>query len=383
MPSTNSDAPNNSNSADALNSKTELYKGLSYPWGRTLSPTEDAPMKVANGVYWARFPMPMSLDHINIWLLEDDEGWTVVDTCLDIESSRTIWSQLFAGFMQGKPITRVICTHLHPDHVGLAGWLTRQFNCDLWMSRAEFLMCRAMASDTGREAPDVALRFYRAAGYNEEQLERYKKKFGNFGRAISPLPDSFRRLIDRETLTIGGRYWQVIVGSGHSPEHTALYCPALKLLIAGDQILPRITPNVSVFPTEPKGDPLAEWLSSSARIRDILPADLLVLPAHEAPFYGLHVRLSQIIESHEHDMNKLFDYLEHEKRAVDCFPALFSRDIDKSSLGLATGETLAHLNCLLERSSITCRHDKTGVNWYQQIPTTDNTKETRTGSYAT
>jgi glyoxylase-like metal-dependent hydrolase (beta-lactamase superfamily II) len=363
----------------ATPAETTRYKGLEYPWGRDNWPAPTEPRQVAEGVFWARFPMPMSLDHINIWLLEDDDGWTVVDTCLGISSAKDVWEQLFSGFMQNRPITRVICTHLHPDHVGLAGWLTEHFGCELWMSREEFLMCRAMASDTGRPAPDVALRFYRAAGYDEEQLERYKNKFGNFGRAISPLPDSFRRLVDRETITIGGRYWQVIVGSGHSPEHVCLYCPGLKLLISGDQVLPRITPNVSVFPTEPKGDTLKEWLRSSARIREILPDDVLVLPAHEAPFYGLHVRLSQLIESHNSDMNDLYDYLLEPKRAVDCFPALFSREIDAGSLGLATGETLAHLNCLLGRRRIARARDEDGVDWYQQIPESTDVEATRYG----
>jgi len=353
-----------------LEPSPELYRGLNYPWGRGADPAPGEPVAIAEGVYWVRFPMPMSLDHINLWLLEDEEGWTVVDTCLAMSSSRETWETLFSGFMGGKPVTRVICTHLHPDHVGLAGWLTERFDCTLWMSREEFLMCRAMAGDTGREAPDVAINFYHAAGYNEEQLDRYRKKFGNFGRAISPLPDSFRRLVDRETITIGGRYWQVIIGSGHSPEHVCLYCPALKLLISGDQVLPRITPNVSVFPTEPEGDPLKEWLRSSARLREILPDDLLVLPAHEAPFYGLHVRMSQLIEAHKRDLKSLFDYLETPRRAVDCFPALFNREIGEGSMGLATGETLAHLNCLLGRRRITRTTNVDGVNWYEQIADT-------------
>lgn len=352
------------------NDTNELYRGLIYPFGRGASPETGEPQQVAEGVYWVRFSMPMSLDHINLWLLEDEDGWTIVDTCLSIPSARETWEKLFAGFMQGKPVKRVICTHLHPDHVGLAGWITDRFDCTLWMSREEFLMCRAMASDTGRPAPDVALRFYREAGYTEEQLERYRKKFGNFGKAIAPLPDSFRRIVDRETITIGGRYWQVIVGAGHSPEHACLYCPALKVLISGDQVLPRITPNVSVFPTEPDGDPLKEWLRSSAKIRETLPDDLFVLPAHESPFRGLHVRLSQIMENHKRDLSGLFDLLEKPKRAVDCFSALFSREIGEESLGLATGETLAHLNCLLGRRRITRSKDANGVNWYQQIPDT-------------
>ena len=210
-----------------LEDTPELYKGLTYPWSREVNPTPGQAEQIADGVYWVRFPMPMSLDHINIWLLEDGDGWTVVDTCLNLGSAREIWEQLFSSIMGDRPIRRVICTHMHPDHVGLAGWLTERFGAELWMSREEFLMCRAMVSDTGREAPAVALRFYQAAGYNEDQLSRYKGKFGNFGRAVSTLPESFRRIVDLETITIGGRYWQVIVGSGHSPEHAALYCPAI------------------------------------------------------------------------------------------------------------------------------------------------------------
>jgi glyoxylase-like metal-dependent hydrolase (beta-lactamase superfamily II) len=355
-----------------LEQNPETYRGLTYPWSRGANPTPGEPQQIAEGVYWARFAMPISLDHINLWLLEDEDGWTVVDTCLNIPSARETWEQLFSGFMQGKPVKRVICTHLHPDHVGLAGWLTERFDCELWMSREEFLMCRAMTADTGRPAPEVAIRFYKAAGYDEEQLEDYRKKFGNFGRAIAPLPDSFRRLVDRETITIGDRYWQVIIGSGHSPEHATLYCPALKLLISGDQVLPRITPNVSVFPTEPHGDPLKEWLGSSARLREMLPDDLLVLPAHEAPFYGLHVRMNQLIGGHKRDLGKLWDYLAEPRRAVDCFPALFKREIGGGSMGLATGETLAHLNCLLGRRSITFTTDSEGVKWYEQNPATSD-----------
>ena len=351
-----------------LNYNPELYRGLNYPWGVKASPAAGVPEQIAEGVYWVRFPMPMSLDHINIWLLEDEQGWTVVDTCLNLPEARHTWEQLFSGFMQGKPVVRVICTHMHPDHVGLAGWITERFGCELWMSREEFLMCRMMAGDTGREAPDVALRFYRAAGYNEQQLDGYRRKFGQFGSAIAPLPDSFRRMLDGETISINGRYWQVIVGSGHSPEHASLYCPALKLLISGDQVLPKITPNVSVFPTEPAGNPLKEWLRANSLIRERLPDDLLVLPAHEAPFFGLHVRLTQVIEMHERDLDKLFDYLSEPRRAVDCFPALFKREITDELLGMATGETLAHLNGLLGRRRIQCEQDSDGVNWYVQKP---------------
>jgi glyoxylase-like metal-dependent hydrolase (beta-lactamase superfamily II) len=352
------------------NQESEKVRGLVYPYGSKADPEAGVPQLVADGVYWVRFAMPGSLNHINLWLLEDGDGWTIVDTCLDIPSAREQWESLFDGFMEGRPVKRVICTHLHPDHVGLAGWITRRFDCELWMSREEFLMCRAMASDTGRETPDVAIRFYRGAGFNEEQLDTYRSRFGRFGKAISALPDSFRRLMADETIQINDRYWQLVVGSGHSPEHMSLYCPALKLLISGDQVLPRITPNVSVFPTEPSGDTLKDWLYSNAHIREQLPDDVLVLPAHEAPFYGLHVRLTQVIESHERDLDKLYQHLAEPRRAVDCFPALFKREITEAHFQLATGETLAHLNCLMGRRLILRKRDEQGVDWYSQKPET-------------
>jgi len=349
-------------------SAADTLRGLRYPWGPQAAPEPGEPFRVAEGVWWLRFPMPLSLDHINLWLLEDGDGWTIIDTCLDLPESRALWEGLCGGFMAGKPVHRVICTHLHPDHVGLAGWLTGRFDCELWMTREEFLMCHTLADDTGKPAPEVAIRFYRAAGYDERALESYRARFGGFGRNISALPESFRRMVEGETLQIDGRYWQVVVGQGHSPEHAALYCPALKLLIAGDQVLPRITPNVSVFPTEPNGDPLREWLLSSARIRERLPDNVLVLPAHQAPFYGLHVRLTQIIDSHERELVKLYEHLEEPRRAVDCSRVMFRRELENDTLAMATGETLAHLNCLIGRRMIRRERDTAGVDWYSRNP---------------
>lgn len=346
----------------------EKYRGLTYPWGRNVAPERGQPFEVADGVWWVRFPMPMSLDHINIWLLEDEDGWTVVDTCLAMPEAKGIWENLFSGFMAGKPVKRVICTHMHPDHIGLAGWICDRFNCDLYMTREEYLMCQLLASYTGQKAPAEAIDFYRGAGYNDDQIDGYRQRFGTFGSVISPMPHHFRRMTDRETLTIGGRYWQIIVGSGHSPEHACLYCPALKVLIAGDQVLPRITPNVSVFPTEPEGNPLAEWMDSNARLINILPDDLLVLPAHQSPFTGLHIRLNQIIDAHRTGLQSVYEYLTRPMRVIDCFPSLFRREISPKLLGLATGETQANLNLLLRRGNITRQRDEYGVYWYLQNP---------------
>lgn len=323
---------------------------------------------MAPGVWWLHMPLPFSLARINLWLLEDGDGWTVVDTGIGDEASRAVWQQVFDQGMGGRPIKRVIVTHMHPDHVGLAGWLCAHFGCELMMSRTEFLMCRNLVADTGREAPEAGVAFYRAAGFDDAALDKYKARFGEFGRAIVPLPDQFRRLSDAQTIVIDGRYWQIVTGAGHSPEHICLYCPELKLLISGDQVLPRISSNVSVFPTEPQGDPLADWLASCARIRALLPNDVLVLPAHQEPFYGLHARLTQMLRAHERALERLFRHLHEPRRAVDCFSVLFKRSITGPHVMLAVGETLAHLNCLLGRRMIGVETDAAGVSWYRQLP---------------
>jgi glyoxylase-like metal-dependent hydrolase (beta-lactamase superfamily II) len=209
------------------------------------------------------------------------------------------------------------------------------------------------------------VRFFRAAGWDEDAIEHYKARFGGFGRALHALPDSFHRLNDGDEIMIGGRTWRVVVGSGHSPEHACLHCPELKLMISGDQVLPRISSNVSVFPTEPDGDPLTDWLTSLARIRTKIPDDVLVLPAHNDPFHGLHARIDHLIGGHERGLARLHALIAEPKRAVDVFRALFRRQIDHNLLGLATGESLAHLNCLMARGQATRTRDENGVDWYQ------------------
>ena len=355
-------------SAIAAGDADMIYRGLRYPYGREFAPETLEPFKIAEGVYWLRMPLPMKLDHINLWLLEDGDGWTVVDTCMNLDEPKALWEQLFTGFMAGKPLRRVIATHMHPDHVGLAGWLCERFDCELWMSRGEYLMCKNLTSYTGKQAPATAIEFLVATGQPDEVIERYKTRFGHFGKMIYPLPDSYRRLVDGETFEINGHYWQALATSGHSPEHISLYCPALKLMISGDQILPRITPNVSIFANEPTNDSLTEWLYGQERLRQILPDNLLILPSHQEPFIGARTRLTQIIESHDLALDKLYELIAEPRRVVDCFPALFKSKVSGETLNLAAGETLAHLNCLIARKMATYEKDERGVNWYRQLP---------------
>lgn len=340
--------------------------GLLYPLER--KPTPGEALEVAEGVRWVRMPLPFALNHINLWLLDDgDGGWAVVDTGLKLRETKELWERIFQAGIDARPVSRVIVTHLHPDHVGLAGWLTRKWDVDLWMTRTDYLMCRVLAYDTGREAPEDGVRFYRAAGFSEAQLERYSKRFGMFGHGVAAMPDSFRRIRDGDTLFIGGRNWHVITGGGHAPEHATLYCPELRLYISGDQVLPTITSNVSVWPTEPHADPLSEWLESCRRIKAAVPDDVLVLPAHQRPFRGLHARLDQLVEGHEEGLTDLHKLISEPRRAVDTFSALFKREVTDDLLIMATGEAIAHLNTLLSRGMAEVERDANGVDWYRAV----------------
>jgi glyoxylase-like metal-dependent hydrolase (beta-lactamase superfamily II) len=325
--------------------------------------TGDA-MEIAPGIFWLRMHLPFSLSHINLWIIEDGDGWTVVDTGVFVEECRDTWDRMFDSVMHGRPLQRVIVTHLHPDHIGCAGWLTDRFDVPLWMTRDEYLLARVLVADTGRATPEEGDRFYRGAGFQADQMEFYHRMFGMFGKFVHELPESYHRLRDGDTIAIGDHQWEVMVGRGHSPEHACLFNADRNLLISGDQLLPTISSNVSVFPTEPEANPLADWLDSLSSLRDRVPADVLVLPAHGKPFRGAHERLDALIAEHLDCLDKLEARCAEPQRAVDVFPALFKSKINNKNLIMATGESIAHLNYLLEVGRMTVDRDANGVNWY-------------------
>jgi glyoxylase-like metal-dependent hydrolase (beta-lactamase superfamily II) len=320
--------------------------------------------RLADGVGWTRSPVPGSLNHINLWLLEDEGGVAVVDTGLNIPPAREAWESLLAGPLAGREISRVICTHFHPDHLGMAGWLVERFGVRLWMTRGEWLFARMLTSDIRDTPPPEAVSYWRAAGWAEEQIAAESEKgWGRFAAMVTPVPVAQVRLQDGDEIRIGARTWRVVVGSGHSPEHACLVDDAGGLMISGDQVLPRITSNVSLTLSEPEADPLGEWLASIAKLRQ-LPDDLLVLPSHGEPFTGLHARLDALAEGHAERLDALHAHLGEPRRAVDCFSVLFGRKIDDSVYGMATGEAMAHLRHL-EVEGRTVRDVRDGVHWYR------------------
>ncbi len=331
---------------------------LAYPFE---APAADGSVvEVAPGVLWARMPMPMALDHINVWLLRGAAGWTVVDTGLATDATRALWERIAADHLGGLPIDTLVCTHFHYDHAGLAAWMCERFGVPLYMSLAEFFMLRVLGpSDV--PPPEQRL-FYARAGMPAERLERMFEALRR-DPFMPPRQGQYHRLRGGDVLTIGPRRWQVVIGEGHSPEHVCLYCAADGLLIAGDQLLPRISSNVLVQAFEPESNPLALWLASLDRL-DACAADTLVLPAHQRAFRGLHRRVLELREHHRQQLDVLRHYAAGHAgfTAFEAMGALFPKLRHAFDDLLALGETIAHLSWLRADGVLERRLDDAGAH---------------------
>nr|WP_318272552.1 MBL fold metallo-hydrolase [Paracoccus saliphilus] len=315
----------------------------------SLPPEEGAATEVAPGVLWMRLPLPMALDHVNVYALDDrDGGWSIVDTGFDSRRGRAIWETLLAGPLGGRPVRQVLGTHHHPDHIGLAGWFMQRDGARLMMSRTAWLTARMLVLDVQDRASPQALTFWRRAGMPAEMLDRRAadRPF-NFADVVHPLPLGFTRLSEGDVIDMGQRRWRVAMGHGHAPCHVTLWSLDDDLVIGGDQLLPSISPNLGVYPTEPGADPVGEWLESCIRLQDLARDDQLVLPGHKLPFTGLPLRLTQLIQNHRAGLARLTEALAQSPRsAVDCFDILYRRRIGEGEFGLALVEAVAHLNHL-------------------------------------
>jgi glyoxylase-like metal-dependent hydrolase (beta-lactamase superfamily II) len=327
-----------------------------YPFGETIPPPA-ATVEVAPGVHWLRMPLPFALDHINLWLLEDGASWTLVDCGLNDEATIALWARLSTS-LQGRSVARLVVTHYHADHVGLAGWHGKRWNAPLWMTEGEYLTALALYHETPGHHRGAMFDLFRSHGLAESRLEGMKEFAGAYRRLIAELPPTFHRMMPNDHLMIGGHAWQVLAGYGHAPEHASLYCAALGVMIAGDMMLPRISTNVSVRPVEPDGDPLGRFLESIARFT-ALPADTLILPSHGLPFRGLHGRIEQLQAHHAERLDDLVAACTEPRSAADLVPVLFRRPLDDRGWYFAMGECIAHLNHLMHAGRLRreCRAD--------------------------
>ncbi|QCP48020.1 MBL fold metallo-hydrolase [Trinickia violacea] len=333
-----------------------LEHQLDYPFADTL-PEPGHKLEVAPGVFWLRMPLPFALDHINLWLLRDEidghQGWTVIDCGISDETIRRHWEHVFETGLDGLPVLRVIVTHCHPDHLGLANWICEggergRWSVRLWMTLGEYMLGRVMAAGDGSNAggEGAARHFARHGLADQEAIEKLRNRRDYYSKLVPSMPARYRRMREGDVVTIGGKAWRVVTGFGHSPEHCALHCEADGVLISGDMVLPRISTNVSVFDIEPEGNPLALYLESLGRY-EAMASETLVLPSHGKPFRGLHTRITQLREHHDARLAEVrAACAEKPRSAADIVPMMFKRQLDVHQMTFAMGEALAHLHLL-------------------------------------
>lgn len=328
----------------------QKYHELSFPW--EAPPERGDWQTVADGVVWLRMPLPFGLDHINLYLLRHGDGWVIVDTGLGTEQTHEVWERVFVEVMQGEPVKAVIATHFHYDHSGSLGWLAERFKCPVYMTRGEYNALFVKPASGGEMSWQMS-QFFENSGMPKDDIAGLMSVMSDASYEQNA-PDSYNRLVDNQVLRIGNYDWEVVVASGHSPEHACLYCRQANLFISGDQVLPRITSSVCVNATEPDANPLKEWLESLQRLRAVSD-DVLVLPAHERPFYGLHHRLGQLVEHHHGHLDELLAEMSEAKTADQLMKFMFPKVRSSFDTLLANGEVLAHLNFLLGEGRITRR----------------------------
>ncbi len=327
-----------------------LEHQLNYPLGDTLPPIGRA-IDVAPGVRWLRMPLPFALDHINLWLLRDAQdgspGWAIVDCGVANDATRQAWSGVFETGLDGLPVQRLIVTHMHPDHMGLAAWLTKRWDVRLWISATDWNAARMASSSTTGYGGDSAAAFMASHGLTDaDALEKVRRRSNYYASMVPEVPPQFRRLMHGDVLRLGDHDWVCHAGYGHAPEHIALHCAALNTLISGDMVLPRISTNISVIDIEPEANPLPLFLTSLERMR-ALPADTLVLPSHGRPFRGLHTRVDQLQAHHRERLADVLAACTHAPQsAAALLPVLFKRQLDLHQTTFAMGEAVAHAHAL-------------------------------------
>jgi len=342
-----------------ISMEVKKQKKLEYPFSSR--PKNGELLNVKGGIHWLRMPLPIALNHINLWLLEGDEGFTIIDSGMSTDEAKDIWRNIFNGFIPPKKIEKILITHMHLDHSGLSGWLSSELNIAPHFTKKEYNETQKIIGGMTDDQIELTLEYYRKCGYDKKSEDQFRERIGLRKSLSSRNVDDIILIKDGETLKLSDGEWRVIIVEGHSPEHACLYNEDENVFICGDALLPRITPNVSVNPINPDANPLESWIKSLEKIKSSIPNDALVLPSHGYPYVGAHHRIDAIIENHFRKLDSVLDAITEPKCVPDLFSLLFKSEINEHTRVLAVGETMSHLNFLVSKGEIKKTVDENGL----------------------
>jgi glyoxylase-like metal-dependent hydrolase (beta-lactamase superfamily II) len=331
-----------------------------------VAPAPGETVEIVPGILWLRLPLPFRLNHVNIYIFADQDGWTILDTGIADTATRTAWSKVIAGVLRDRPITKVIVSHFHLDHVGLAGWFQDRFAPAFYMPQTEYLLSRVFQADEWYDAINRETEFFRSCGLDTAAAEHVARHRLRMRSLRTPMPKAFQRLRAGTTIRIGDRDWRILTGGGHAVEQLMLYSEKDRLFISADQVLPEISPNISVGPIQPEANPLGDFLDSLLQIKSEVGADVFTLPGHRRPFFGLHGRIAELQRHHEARCNAVLTACRQAPRTgLDLLPVVFGRNPEPEVIGSAIGEALAHANYLRGLGALVVDQNPDGVLYFR------------------
>lgn len=322
---------------------------MDYPFEGTPEPGKK--FTVCEGIDWIRMPLPFALDHVNCWLLGDPGSQVLIDTGVNDKNTRDNWQDLFHDI--GQWPEHLLVTHFHPDHMGLAGWIGEKIAGELLGSDIEINTAITLYGIESEDYESIYAKWYSCNGLPQSTCDAVRSNGNTYKGKVFSLPEKarWRLLTDGQKVKLAGRDYRVIVGRGHAPDMIMLYREDDHVLIAADQVLPRITPNVSVMPQLADNNPLQSFLHTLTTL-EALPDDTLVLPSHGKPFKGLKQRLAYLKRHHELRLDEIWQACKQPCSAYELFVVLFSRELDAQQTSFALGETLAHLHYLEQQGRV-------------------------------
>jgi glyoxylase-like metal-dependent hydrolase (beta-lactamase superfamily II) len=318
---------------------------------------------IAGDLRWIRLPVPGPLQHINVWLAPGRRRRVLIDTGLNQPETHAAWEALAASERLGEELEAILVTHHHPDHFGMAANLAARFHVPVRMSEPARAAAQRATAGALAAGADALAEYRDTWGVDFEVLLTRARAAGVYEKLVSGMPAPTAFITEGERIAELRDPWNASLHFGHAEGHVCLHWLQSNLLISGDQLLPAISSNVSLYPGAGSSDPLADFLDSLERLAG-LPETTVVLPAHGRPFRGARARAAQLRAGHELRLGTLCDFATEPRRTAEVVGALFgARNLEGWNSLLAYGETLAHMRYLQRRGRLTRLAQGDEVRW--------------------